>query len=387
MDYGRVYDRSEYDEQAALLERQENVRKQMEKEQLSVLQPITTDMTNPDGKIIFDQDTSIPDGFISKLVKQDQAKFKDSGIISPEEGLGMFSKLGSNMFLNAEDRELVEDIMGGKKSTKKETKNESGSNNQSNASSKNKDDKRMTDLFGGGDNDDDELMQSLKKSIGDKNLNDEDIFNANGGKGTSKKGSSPLTDNAYSVFDAIMGSNSKVSIPSKDTVESSRNRLENNNDGFIPVPGSANSNNTPKTPLYRPALSPKEAEVLTKSLDDMTDAEVTNMLMKLQQAVGGKLKDELSDALMSGMNMNGNDDDMTKNGGIGVGSTDKIMPRARAIDPTIRQKYDKELNAIEDELEKIYKDPLGVWQELMKNPEKFNENEDIIDPEKLLDKK
>lgn len=40
------------------------------------------------------------------------------------------------------------------------------------------------------------------------------------------------------------------------------------------------------------------------------------------------------------------------------------MPRAPSVDSNIRQKYGKELDAIEDELENIYNDPLGVWQEM-----------------------
>ena len=52
------------------------------------------------------------------------------------------------------------------------------------------------------------------------------------------------------------------------------------------------------------------------------------------------------------------------------------MPRAVPVDPAMRQKYNKELEAIEDELERIYADPLAVWTEFMKSPERFlNEGE------------
>ena len=47
------------------------------------------------------------------------------------------------------------------------------------------------------------------------------------------------------------------------------------------------------------------------------------------------------------------------------------MPRAAPLDPSVRKKYGKELSAIEDELEKIYNNPLGVWQELMTDPDKY----------------
>jgi hypothetical protein len=38
----------------------------------------------------------------------------------------------------------------------------------------------------------------------------------------------------------------------------------------------------------------------------------------------------------------------------------------------LQYRYDRELDAIENELEKIYNDPLGVWQELITNPEAFD---------------
>ena len=54
----------------------------------------------------------------------------------------------------------------------------------------------------------------------------------------------------------------------------------------------------------------------------------------------------------------------------------KKMPRAPPVDPEMRKKYKTELDAIENELDRIYSDPLGVWQEFMANPEKFlEENE------------
>ena len=55
----------------------------------------------------------------------------------------------------------------------------------------------------------------------------------------------------------------------------------------------------------------------------------------------------------------------------------KKMPRAAPVDPEMRKKYNKELDAIENELEKIYSDPLGVWTEFMKNPERFLEDGEI----------
>ena len=81
---------------------------------------------------------------------------------------------------------------------------------------------------------------------------------------------------------------------------------------------------------------------------------------------------EVSDALFS------------KNTGTGTSTPktpkeveSKKMPRAPPVDPEMRKKYKRELDAIENELDKIYSDPMGVWQEFMANPEKFLNEEEI----------
>ena len=76
------------------------------------LQPVTTSSEG-----VFDQDTTIPDGgFLSKLTKQEQEKdkYRKSGILSPEEGVRLFTEVGENMFGGAEDLELIESITGKK---------------------------------------------------------------------------------------------------------------------------------------------------------------------------------------------------------------------------------------------------------------------------------
>ena len=60
------------------------------------------------------------------------------------------------------------------------------------------------------------------------------------------------------------------------------------------------------------------------------------------------------------------------------------MPRTEALDREVRKKYDRELNAIEDELEKIYNDPLGVWQELISDPDKYLSAEEIDEIDKKM---
>ena len=82
--------------------------------------------------------------------------------------------------------------------------------------------------------------------------------------------------------------------------------------------------------------------------------------------------DDVAAALLSKNDMN---DSISKELKKEMGEMKK-MPRAAPVDPAMRAKYNKELDAIENELEKIYSDPLGVWTEFMKNPERFlNEGE------------
>ena len=79
------------------------------------LQPVTTSSEG-----VFDQDTTMPDGgFLSKLTKQEQErdKYRKSGILSPEEGVRLFTEVGESMFGDAEDLELIESITGKKSKT------------------------------------------------------------------------------------------------------------------------------------------------------------------------------------------------------------------------------------------------------------------------------
>jgi regulator of replication initiation timing len=99
-------------------------------------------------------------------------------------------------------------------------------------------------------------------------------------------------------------------------------------------------------------MSKEEVDDIDKRLDDMTDEEVALAIAKMRSVLNKKLPSP--------------------------GSSRK-MPRAPSVDPEIRKKYGSELSAVEDELEKIYNDPLGVWQELMANPEKYVDEKDIPD--------
>ena len=64
----------------------------MEEEDMVRLQPITVEQARAKGQggQKFNQDTSNPDGFIGKLTKQDETKFRQAGIMTPEEAAGTY---------------------------------------------------------------------------------------------------------------------------------------------------------------------------------------------------------------------------------------------------------------------------------------------------------
>ena len=410
MDCGRYDATSNYEKEQEDLDVKRLAKIRLEEEEMMTLRPITSDKSS--GKMVSEQDTSLPDGFLRKLAQQDEKKFKKVGILSPEEGAGMFADLGNNMFGNKEDRDLIESIQG---------KDNSNSDRGSSSSSKGKG-SSMVDSFSR-EGDDDDLLESLKNQLGAKNLADlkniPDITNPTG-EGSSKvptptptKKSTGAPAPVASIFDTreetrkVRQEDSQVTVPASVPVKAIITPVSTTtvptavtdfggvgsagavgSGSGVGVVKSKNSGEgdifeTQKTltPQYGPALTSVEAEKLQDSLDDMTDEEVAGVLSKLRAAVSDRIKEEVSDAMIaSGIsrknatpngqnspNINGNSDE----------NDSKRMPRAPSVNPEIRDKYEKELNAIEDELEKIYTDPLGTWQEMMANPERFLEENEI----------
>jgi hypothetical protein len=374
MDCGR-YDRAavsdrELEEADAL--RLSKIR--LEEEEMMTLRPITTDKVG--GKVVYEQDTSLPDGFLRKLGKQDEKKFKKVGILSPEEGAGMFADLGNNMFGNKEDRDLIEGITG---------KGDSSGNRESRS--------KVASSFSK-EGDDEDLLASLRSQLGANNLADissiPDILDPTGDKKSkspvapvpvpSKKGSgAPVT--GPSIFDTRAETKGpRETSPAPSSSSSASSSVSSSVSAFtreaVPVavrPDPVDQFETPVTPQYGPALTTQEAEKLQDSLDDMTDDEVAAVLAKLRSAVSDRIKEEVSDAMMASGISRAN----SMPNGNGGEIEPKKMPRAPSVNPEVREKFDKELSAIEDELEKIYSDPLGTWQEMMANPEKFLEENEI----------
>eukprot|EP00607_Mallomonas_marina_P002112 CAMPEP_0182432854 /NCGR_PEP_ID=MMETSP1167-20130531/59344_1 /TAXON_ID=2988 /ORGANISM="Mallomonas Sp, Strain CCMP3275" /LENGTH=585 /DNA_ID=CAMNT_0024620863 /DNA_START=48 /DNA_END=1802 /DNA_ORIENTATION=+ len=351
MDYGNRYDRTLYDEKSndiAAEEKQAKLIKQREKEDAMTVQSIITDETS-----IIDQDTSNPDGFISKLTKQEKKTPPRQGILSPEDGAEMFRTVGSSMFTNAnkEDQELLQDLVGKKTKGKKgeaildpnETASQllgssqpSDSNNKSKFSPEMSDKELLESLFGA------ETMKSIQdKELTKKNRNENENTNNN-------KKSSDETD-----FISALMNDSTDSSPSSSSLS--------------PASQVSNSVNNPSPPTT--ALSQEEAEELQQRVDKLTDEELERVFAKMRSAAGGKVFNELKK------------------------KKELKLPRATPKDNEIRQKYASELDAIETELENIYKDPMSIWEQLQDNPEPLldgnnvndmkNDDDSII--EKLID--
>ena len=178
MDCGRYDATSNYEKEQEDLDVKRLAKIRLEEEEMMTLRPITSDKTG--GKMVSEQDTSLPDGFLRKLAQQDEKKFKKVGILSPEEGAGMFADLGNNMFGNKEYRDLIESIQG-KDNSNSDRGSSSSSSNKGKGSS-------MVDSFSR-EGDDDDLLESLKNQLGAKNLADlkniPDITNPTG-EGSSK---------------------------------------------------------------------------------------------------------------------------------------------------------------------------------------------------------
>ena len=343
MDYGRVYDRSDYEKQEQLAKEADikaTLQKQLEEEDMVRLQPITVEQARAKGQggQKFNQDTSNPDGFIGKLTKQDETKFAKAGIMTPEEAAGMFTDMGVGMFGSEADRDLMESMQGKSKTTETKSGGAAADGNSK---------ERNTDYFGRGGMGDDELMQTLKDQMGANNLEEGggDFFGSTGGGGAS----------ASSMFDELMGGKSKTAKKSTPIAAPTPVATKQTS----PAPSSSSGSDEM---VKRPALTVEEADELTRSLDDMTDAEVQRVLNQLKNAVTSKLKDEVVQSIKT------RKDEVIQSSAT---KAPKKMPRAKPLNPEVRAKYSKELDAIEDGLEKIYSDPISVWQELMANPDKY----------------
>lgn len=301
MDYGRTYDRSDYTSGGISTEAERKARKLEETEVMMTVQPVVVDDSNGANLRGVDQDTTRPeDGFLAKLSRKDDSQLRAKGVLAPEDAAEMFRTVGSSMFGNAKDQELLQELIGRSKGqvvggTSDTKASESTTSN--------------TDLW----------SESLKEK-------------------------SPDEDSFMASFMTQLGVASAVT-------------------------SSAGITNVVSAPLpIAPVLSKDEAEDLQRRLDDLTDEELERVFAKLRATIGTEVGADLSEATAEYRKAKG-----------GSGGQYIKMPRAPVVDSDIRNKYKSELDAIESELETIYRDPIATWQDIVNSPDKFFESlEDIV---------
>jgi hypothetical protein len=125
-------------------------------------------------------------------------------------------------------------------------------------------------------------------------------------------------------------------------------------------------------------LTKEEAFSLQNRIDALSDEQLQKVFEKMRKSLGDKLAGELGSALKQSTSI--------PKPPVPAQADKRSMPRAETIDPSVRSRYKTELTAIEDELEKIYQNPLSVWQELMTDPDRYLSDEEIkaIDEDKEL---
>merc|ERR1719378_1774571 len=120
-----------------------------------------------------------------------------------------------------------------------------------------------------------------------------------------------------------------------------------------------------------------DADDLQRRLDNMSDEQIEKVFSKMRASLGSKMVDNPDGAMKGSVD---EIDEAIKAAKLAKTTSNvpsRRLPKTEALDPEIRKKYDRELNAIEEELEKIYNDPLSVWQDLITDPDKYLSDEEI----------
>ena len=149
------------------------------------------------------------------------------------------------------------------------------------------------------------------------------------------------------------------------------------NEEFADDMGSSPQSGLDSIDSAKTPLSKEDAEDLQRRLDNLSDEQIQKVFSKMRSSLNSKMADELGDAMKSSKDEMDEAIKAAKLARATSNAPARKLPKADALDPEIRKKYDRELNAIEEELEKIYNDPLGVWQELITDPDKYLSDEEI----------
>eukprot|EP01039_Chlorochromonas_danica_P002672 gene2672-2917_t len=98
-------------------------------------------------------------------------------------------------------------------------------------------------------------------------------------------------------------------------------------------------------------LSKEDVERLQNKFDQLSDEEVESVFRKLRKNFGKQLLKDYQE--------------FKKENPI------SSMPAVPPKNEVVRNKYQKEFHEVEKELEKLYQDPIAVWQDMLQSPEKW----------------
>ena len=330
IDYGNRYNRDNYNKTDEKMKEQILLELERENDRISQskMQSIVANDNNDSDGIKFDQDTTVSGGFLDKLSRKDTT-FNKAGILSPNEALKQFSELGTTMFGGEEDREIIESMTGKKTIPKVYLKD-----------------------------------NSFETKL-DKKKESEDI------KSYFANQASDIKIEEDDDFDPFDPSSLFGIKKSKPRVNNNETKTSNPLELFKPT---INNDIVELKPLTQTVLSPEEAMSLTNKIDNMSEEQIQLVFKKLRESMKDKLKNETKESSQNEMVVLNENLKPTEN---------LVMPRAPIIDPKVRAKYNNDLKSIEDELEKIYQNPLSVWKELLQDPDKYLDDDEIKEIERL----
>lgn len=323
IDYGNRYDRDDYgdseDEGSSLVKKQKDLELSEEKRK---------DESRKMRPIVIDDDlfAETPgeqdtsiSGGFLDKLTKSDNKLDKEGILSPEEAAKSFNEYGAGMFKGAEDQDIIKSITGKKLVPLKAEPKDIPS----------KGDLRSDDDFSEAD-------------VAAMQLGEEEI----------------LSESASLFGDLSVKKTTKAS-KSGSPSPSDKILIKSADEG-APKPVAKKKNTV---------LSPEQAVEIQNKVDSMTDEQLRDL--------AGKLQITLDSAIM--MNMK---EKIKESKGFEPKKNLKL-PKTPPRDETMRSKYNAELSALEGELEKMYQNPMAVWQELIENPEKYLDEETLKEIDRL----
>lgn len=343
IDYGPTFDRSDYprNQSPPVQDVDMDDRKKIK------IEPIVSSTSDANSGTPALVTTARKDGFLSQLA-QNEAKYASSGILSPTDASKRFSAQGEAVFASAEDQELINSMCG-----KTDTTGTTGYKKAKSTVPTVEDKKEfvgdMDDTFG--------LAEQLASIVGKDGASDALLIE------TNSAFSPPARVPRPSVFEQRRAST---------TERSSAAGAESNKTSALSSAMAAKGVNKDAAAVARstpnqveggndvPPLSSEQAAALQRQLDSLTDEQVEQVFKRLRVSSMEKL-------VQQGLQQHKDRKTLST-------LPESAAPRpVPPLDATVREKYNAELGQVEDVLQDLYKDPMSVWRELLKNPDKYTE--------------